>query len=182
MYGVGVAELIVIVIIVGLLIAFGVLTAVLLRVVWKKKDSPLSDPQQEKERKKKRILLTCAGCFVGFLVLLAVFSVFASIALPGYLHYRVQSRQSEARTILMGLYEAETAFHRSTNRYSSDPGEIGFTPASEPRYYRWEITYADDRRFEAYAWGNIDEDATLDTWKVTEQAREPVHIVDDLSQ
>jgi Tfp pilus assembly protein PilE len=183
-FGVGVGEMIIIVIILAFFVAVavGVFSAVYL-LAGKKKEAP-SDPAQEKERRKKRLLWGCAGCAVGGLVVLALISVIASIAIPNYLRFQTLSRQSEARAILIGIYQAETAFYQLNNRYSTDPKEIGFDPASLSQYYfyQWEITYADNERFEAKAWGNIDEDPTIDTWVVTEASREPVNTIDDMSQ
>jgi Tfp pilus assembly protein PilE len=125
-----------------------------------------------------------AKTFILLAAISAVFYVFilAAIAIPNFLKFQEKSKQSEARTILTGIYEAEMGYYSTEGRFSTDPDEIGFEPASPPRYYQWEITYADDMHFEARAWGNIDRDDTIDTWVETDQAREPENVIDDVSQ
>jgi type II secretory pathway pseudopilin PulG len=140
------------------------------------------DPAQEKSNNAKKILLGCGIGGAATIFFMMILSIFAAIAIPNFILAREKSRQSEARTILAGIYEAENAFYLSNNRFSADPNELGFATASEPKYYQWQITFADDTHFVAAAWGNIDRDATIDTWVVTEKGRDPENTIDDTSQ
>ena len=182
MFGFGYPEFIILVVIIVLCIAAGAGSFAVVYHFLKKRDEAKAEAAQKKGDKTMVILLACAGCSAGCLVIILVLSVLAAIAIPNFLMFQAKSKQSEARTILVGIYEAESAFYLSNNRYSIDPNELGFRPASEPKYYQWEIVSANDMGFQAMAWGNIDRDDTVDTWEVTEQSRDPVNTTDDVSQ
>ena len=91
------------------------------------------------------------------------------------------ARLSEARTILSGIYTAEEAYFAEMNTYSISTDETGFEPASEPKYYKWNVLYVDDYGFLAVCWGNLDEDPFIDVWIGHEDDREPFHLFDDLN-
>jgi hypothetical protein len=81
----------------------------------------------------------------------------------------------------MGIYDAELRYFRNNRKFSEDFDELGFKLVSKPKYYQFEIISANEYSFEVRAWGNIDEDDKLDIWTVTDDAREPVRIYDDVS-
>jgi hypothetical protein len=96
-------------------------------------------------------------------------------------------RQSEARTIATGIYEAEMGYFSVSNSFSDDPAVIGFEPASTPKYYKWKIEVYDCSEtgcmhYRARVWGNIDDDPTEDVWEGGDRARTPENTVNDVVQ
>lgn len=131
-------------------------------------------------KKEKNTLVTCLIIVaIGFASMM-ILAILAAIAIPNFLKFQTKSMQSEARTILTGIYEAELAYFAVNNTFSSNSDEIEFEPASSPLYYKWKIISADGRSFKARAWGNIDRDVKIDIWEVTDKRREPINVYDDV--
>ena len=115
---------------------------------------------------------------IELMIVVAIIAILAAIAIPNFLKFQAKSKQSEARTLLTGVYEAEMGYFATENRFSGDALEIGFEPASDPKYYidpsdpGW-ITAAAITHFTATTSGNIDRDDFRDFWMETDNAREP---------
>lgn len=89
-------------------------------------------------------------------------------------------KQSEARAILIEIYDAELRFFTRIRKFSDDFDELGFELASKPKYYQFEIIHADEHSFEVRAWGNIDKDGKIDIWMVNDEVRTPCCVYNDL--
>jgi Tfp pilus assembly protein PilE len=89
-------------------------------------------------------------------------------------------KQSEAPSILKGIFSAELIYNKKEGTFSANPEIIGFEPSTIPKYYQYKIIHADKDGFVARAWGNIDRDDKIDIWEVTDKARVPVCIYDDV--
>ncbi len=137
-----------------------------------------SDEYTEKQKSK-------TSCFRTFLIICAVLipfiAIYAAIAIPNFLKFQAKSKQLEARHILTGIYEAELNFYVKEGKFSTDLDEIGYAPASTPKYYQYKIIHADETTSIVRVWGNIDRDDNIDIWEITENARMPVRIYDDVS-
>jgi len=133
---------------------------------------------------------------IELMIVVAIIAILAAIAIPNFLKFQAKSKQSEARTLLTGVYEAELAYFATENMFGdggsaggpwetdADPNDapnIGFEPASVPKYYSWTIVAAHTFGFTATASGNIDRDAQLDLWEETDLAREPNNTTDDVA-
>ncbi|MBN2225317.1 MAG: prepilin-type N-terminal cleavage/methylation domain-containing protein [Deltaproteobacteria bacterium] len=120
---------------------------------------------------------------IELMIVVAIIAILAAIAIPNFLKFQAKSKQSEARTMLTGVYEAEMGYFATENRFSGDALEIGFEPASPPKYYLdpsmpgW-ITANAVTGFTATTSGNIDRDAFRDYWVETDRAREPYNTTD----
>ena len=123
---------------------------------------------------------------IELMIVVAIIAILAAIAIPNFLKFQAKSKQSEARTMLTGVYEAELAYFATENAFSNDTGLVGFEPASEPKYY---LQYpgvetfpaggvtawidASNNGFTATCSGNIDRDPARDIWGVYDGDREP---------
>jgi type IV pilus assembly protein PilA len=120
---------------------------------------------------------------IELMIVVAIIAILAAIAIPNFLKFQAKSKQSEARTILTGVYEAEMGFFSTQNYFSATTTIIGFEPASPPKYYLRFPGYVGDgtgnlvadafTHFTGSASGNIDRDAYRDVWTETDMAREP---------
>jgi len=73
---------------------------------------------------------------IELMIVVAIIGILAAIAIPNFLRYQAQARQSEARTNLGGVFVAETSFFGENGRYS-DFQEIGFALAGTTNRYTY---------------------------------------------
>jgi len=130
---------------------------------------------------------------IELMIVVAIIGILAAVAIPNFLRYQAKSTQSEARVLLSGLYTAQTAYFAENNAYGAWdmvagavtlPNVIGFEPASTPRTYADIATVlgAGNTTFTATtAAVNLDGDATVDTWQVTDAARQPTNLCSDVT-
>jgi type IV pilus assembly protein PilA len=117
---------------------------------------------------------------IELMIVVAIIAILAAIAIPNFLKFQAKSKQSEARTMLTGVYEAEMGYFATENFFSGDADLIGFEPASNPKYYvnpalaGW-ITAAAIFHFTATTSANIDRDTFRDAWVETDDSREPLN-------
>lgn len=137
-----------------------------------------SNEYTEKQKSKMSCFRTC---LIICAVLIPFIAIYAAIAIPNFLKFQAKSKQSESRSILTGIYEAELAYFATENKFSTNLKEIGFEHHSTPKYYKFKIIYADKDGYIARTWGNIDKDDKIDIWEGTDEFREPVCIYDDVS-
>jgi type IV pilus assembly protein PilA len=126
---------------------------------------------------------------IELMIVVAIIAILAAIAIPNFLKFQAKSKQSEARTMLTGVYEAEMGFFATENYFSGTASVIGFEPASAPKYYTDpsdnsaanggpRIVAEAYTHFTATVSGNIDRDDFRDFWMETDNAREPYNTTD----
>ena len=124
---------------------------------------------------------------IELMIVVAIIAILAAIAIPNFLKFQAKSKQSEARTLLTGVYEAEMGFFSTQNYFSATTTIIGFEPASPPKYYlRYpgfnagvgNLVADAVTHFTGTASGNIDRDDYRDVWRETDGAREPYNVDD----
>lgn len=111
------------------------------------------------------------------LVALAIIGIISSVAVPVYSRYVAQSRQADAQRQLMAAAQAEEIYRfqngvYATNGQTASLAPYGWLGSLGP--YTFTITNAGTSVvngvtvpvFTAQAKGNIDSDATLDTWTI----------------
>ncbi len=73
---------------------------------------------------------------IELMIVVAVLSIVAALAIPNFLRYQAKSRQAEARTNLGGIFIAETSFYGEQTRYGSFR-EVGFNIAGVSNRYNY---------------------------------------------
>ncbi len=124
---------------------------------------------------------------IELMIVVAIIGILAAIAIPNFMQYQAKSKQSEAKTNLGGIYTSEVAYFGENNAFSNSFPAIGFQVASTgtQRYtftlggtaltsasalasscttYTGAGVSASPVGWTALATGNIDGDATCDTW------------------
>lgn len=71
---------------------------------------------------------------VELMIVVAIIGILATIAIPNFNRFQVKARQSEAKSLLGGLYIAEKSFFAEWNSYYGDFRDVGFTPEGRMRY------------------------------------------------
>lgn len=87
---------------------------------------------------------------IELMVVVAIISLLASMAISGYYNFTCKAKQSEARESLGFLSKCQEAYFVEYDTYSSSMNRIGFYVVGTP-YYTYEITSADDTGFQAEA-------------------------------
>lgn len=119
---------------------------------------------------------------IELMIVVAIIAILAAIAIPQFMKFQAKSKQSEARTILSGIYTAEETYFAEKNDYNASMDVIGFEPASALKYYEEiEIISVSSNGFTATTSGNIDKDSDRDVWYGCEDDREPYNFFNDVN-
>jgi len=120
---------------------------------------------------------------IELIVVVAIIGILASIAISQLYGFAQKAKQSEARELLSTVYTAETAYFAEKNTYGT-LSDAGFTPSSTPKYYTnvgdSNFTFTGATSFTGSCSRNIDNDVTMDIWEVTNAAREPRVLSNDI--
>jgi type II secretory pathway pseudopilin PulG len=116
------------------------------------------------------------------MIVVAIIAILAAIAIPSFLLLQAKSKQSEARILLNGVYEAEVAYYAEHSEFTGDFSLLNFQPASDPKYYmNWYLNISGEPdHFTATCSANIDKDDEWDIWIITERNREPWNSYNDV--
>jgi len=119
---------------------------------------------------------------IELMIAVAIIGILASIAAGFFGLYMMKSKQSEAKELLSSIYTAESVYFAEKSTYDL-PSVAGFAPSSPPRFY----TNIGDANFSFTATSftascstNLDTDAALDAWVVTDISRQPVNTFNDI--
>jgi type IV pilus assembly protein PilA len=135
---------------------------------------------------------------IELMVVVAILGIVAAIAVPNFLRYQAQSRQSEARASLSGIFISEMAYFGEQSRFSSTT-DVGFQIAGTSNRYTYRTHGTDaaggdtgvvaidagvgtvtpentilpsassSSGFTATATANLDNDPTIDQWHVNDR-------------
>ncbi len=71
---------------------------------------------------------------IELMVVVAIIGILSAIAVPNYQKFQRKAKQSEAKTLLSGLYMAQKAFFVEWNQYTGDFRNMGFSPDGVVNY------------------------------------------------
>ncbi len=133
---------------------------------------------------------------IELMIVVAIIGILAAIAIPNFLKFQAKSKQSEAKTNLKAIFTAETSYFGENNTFAAlatvnylpvgTPSkmiyafavEAGGAPtmgAAPPAAADWTncglVDSDGDGKYDGFsaaANGNIDNDAGVDTWYITD--------------
>ncbi len=114
---------------------------------------------------------------IELMIVVVIIGILAALAIPRFMQATTKSKQSEAKQLLKQIYTMQRTYRQANNTYGDDgvtinAGAGGTFPQigveiQSNAIYDYSITAAANT-FTATARANIDDDATIDTWQITE--------------
>jgi len=71
---------------------------------------------------------------IELMIVVAIIGILAAIAVPSFQRFQAKARQSEAKTLLSGLYTGEKTYKMEWGIYFGDFRNIGFDPQGNLRF------------------------------------------------
>jgi len=73
---------------------------------------------------------------IELMIVVAIIGILAAIAIPNFLRYQAQARQSEAKTNLSGIFVAETTYYGEQSSFGTF-NQVGFTLVGSANRYTY---------------------------------------------
>ena len=133
---------------------------------------------------------------VELMIVVAIIGILAAIAIPNFVNYQAKSKQAEAQTSLKSIYTVELAYFAENDTYHSDFNELGWV--AEAGRYTYDIGAGTTGKspavvcdtpvggavtlsFTVQACGQVDGDAIVDDWYITENSSAATNQLNDVS-
>lgn len=119
---------------------------------------------------------------IELMIVVGIIGILAAIAVPNFLKFVAKTKRSEAKYNLEAIYKCEISWFGEYNAFSNSFNTIRWRPEGTIYYYTFSVGTelygkaeaapggmpvtpgASATSFTACAWGNIDNDSTVDVW------------------
>jgi len=118
---------------------------------------------------------------IELMIVVSIIGILASIAIPKYQDYVAKTKMAEAGEILSAVYTNEILYQSEYGVYGNSEAVIGLTMDGRRYYSVVTFTNVTANTYTADISANLDDDATLDKWQMTESDPEGVHICNDIT-
>ena len=115
---------------------------------------------------------------IELMIVVVIIGILAALAIPRFMQATTKSKQSEAKQILKQIYTMQRTYRQANTGYGDNGTTFGPTAGAgtfpqigveitASAVYDYAIVAAANT-FTATATANLDDDATIDTWTITE--------------
>ena len=124
---------------------------------------------------------------IELMIVVVIIGILAALAIPRFMQATTKSKQSEAKQLLKQIYTMERAYRQENNTYITGDASPQAAGGSFPvlgvdimagARYSYSIAALVDA-FTVTATGDLDDDATIDTWTI-DQNGTLTNTVDDV--
>ncbi len=115
---------------------------------------------------------------IELMIVVVIIGILAAMAIPRFMEASTKAKQSEVKLIMKQIYVNQRTYRQQLNTYYQPGGDASATsPQAFSEIwveimatckYSFNIVAAGDQ-FTCTATGNIDDDATIDTWTIDEE-------------
>lgn len=116
---------------------------------------------------------------IELMIVVAIIGVLAAIAIPLYTAHMVKARQAEAFTTLGAVYTNQVVYFSENSTYADSEALLGLTMEGRQLYSAVAFSNVTDATYTATITANLDTDATVDEWVLTEANKQPTHTCND---
>jgi len=105
---------------------------------------------------------------IELMIVVAIIGILAAVAIPRYQNYVAKSKQAEADEIMSSVYTSQILYQSEHGFYAGSEAALGM--AMDGKRYYSAVTFSNvtPDTYTATITANLDNDATLDTWAMTE--------------
>ena len=112
---------------------------------------------------------------IELMIVVVIIGILAALAIPRFMRATTKAKQSEAKTILKQIYTMQHAYRQEYNAYCCNGASaaagasiavLGIDVMASARYTYTIVAAANT--FTGTAAGNLDDDATVDTWTINQ--------------
>ncbi len=118
---------------------------------------------------------------IELMIVVAIIGVLAAIAIPRYQNNAMKARQAEAASLMAAVYTNELVYKGETGAFGNSEQAIGMQTTGQRLYGPVVFTNVTADTFTATITANLDDDAILDTWELTEASSTPTITCNDIS-
>jgi len=118
---------------------------------------------------------------IELMIVVAIIGILAAIAIPEYQNHIIKSKQAEATTTLGAVYTNQLIYMSENGTYANSEAALGLAMNGKQLYSPVAFTNVTPGTFTATITANLDSDATVDEWVLTEANKAPVHTCNDIN-
>lgn len=118
---------------------------------------------------------------IELMIVVAIVGILAAVAIPRYQEYVSKTKQAEADEIMSAVYTNQMIYLSENGTYGNSEAAIGMTMNGARYYSVVAFSNVTPSTYTAAISANLDSDAILDKWELTESDPQAIHTCDDIT-